>query len=312
MVDVVTFGESMARLTSAGTRPLRFASQLALGVAGAESNVAIGLARLGRSVQWTGRVGDDEFGRLVTSSLRGEGVTTRALVDDGAPTGLLVKAKRSATITDINYYRAGSAGSRLTPDDLDLDAIASAGVLHLTGITAAISESARETCFAAVEAAERAGVRVSLDVNMRRRLWSETAATAVLEPLARRATIVFATEDEARMLVGGDGPADAAERLAGLGVEQVIVKQGSRGAMALVDGEIVESAPQRVVEVDPVGAGDAFCAGYLHELLAGSSVPRRLEIAGACGAFAVTVEGDWEGLPTQRDLDALGGLDVRR
>jgi len=302
----------MARLTSAGTRPLRFASQLALGVAGAESNVAIGLARLGRSVLWTGRVGDDEFGRLVTSALRGEGVVTRALVDDGAPTGLLVKAKRSATITDINYYRSGSAGSRLAPDDLDVAAIESAGALHLTGITAAISASARETCFAAVEVAERAGVPVSLDVNMRRRLWSEQQATAVLEPLARRASIVFATEDEARMLVGGRDAADAAGRLADLGIEQVVVKRGARGAMALVDGVVVDSEPQRVVEVDPVGAGDAFCAGYLHELLAGSSIERRLETAGACGAFAVTVEGDWEGLPTQRDLDALGGLDARR
>lgn len=312
MVDVVTFGESMARLTSAGTRPLRFASQLALGVAGAESNVAIGLARLGRTVQWTGRVGDDEFGRLVTSALRGEGVVTRALVDDGAPTGLLVKARRSATTTDINYYRAGSAGSRLTPDDLDLDAIGSAGVLHLTGITAAISESARATCFAAVEAAEAAGVPVSLDVNMRRRLWTEEAASAVLEPLARRATIVFATEDEARMLVGGADAVQSSERLAALGVEQVIVKRGALGAMALVGGTVVDSPPQRVIEVDPVGAGDAFCAGYLHELLGGSTVERRLETAGACGAFAVTVEGDWEGLPTPRDLDSLGGLDVRR
>lgn len=312
MADVFTFGETMARLTGVNIGPLRFSGHLSMGIAGAESNFAIGMARLGDDVAWTGRVGDDEFGRLIAGILRAEGVQAHGIVDDEAPTGLLIKNKRTRSNTEVAYYRAHSAGSRLAASDLDHDAIARARVLHLTGITPALSGTAREACFAAVETATAAGVTVSFDFNMRRKLWSEAEAAPVLRDLARRADIVFASDDEARIVVDGETNSDLARGIAALGPREVVIKLGAGGALGLAD-DTLRAAPVHVVEeLDPVGAGDAFCAGYLHAYLAGGDLSARLDTGARCGAYAVTVDGDWEGLPTLAELEQSGGDDVLR
>jgi 2-dehydro-3-deoxygluconokinase len=312
VADVFTFGETMARLTGANIGPLRFSTHLAMGIAGAESNFAIGLSRLGNGVSWTGRVGDDEFGRLITGVLRAEGVTTHGIVDADAATGLLIKSKRTRSNTEVVYYRADSAGSRLTADDLDHDEIARSRVLHLTGITAALSASARAACFAAVETASAAGVTVSFDFNMRRKLWSEAEAGPVLRDLARKADIVFASDDEARIVVDGETNSELARGIAALGASEVVIKLGAGGALGLSE-DTVSAAPVHVVEeLDPVGAGDAFCAGYLHAYLGGEDLVRRLDAGARCGAYAVTVDGDWEGLPTAHELAHPSGDDVQR
>jgi len=302
----------MARLTGERVGPLRFSTQLAIGVAGAESNFAIGLARLGHDVSWTGRVGDDEFGRLISGVLRAEGVLTRAIVDPDGVTGLLIKNKRSGSGTDVVYYRADSAGSRLSPGDLDHDQIAASRILHLTGITAALGHSARATCFAAIETATSAGVPVSFDLNMRRKLWSEEDAAPVLRDLVRRASIVFASPDEARIAVDGDSASELARGIARLGAREVVIKLGSSGAVGLADDVLTAAPVYNVIQRDPVGAGDAFCAGYLHAHLAGDDLAGRLDAGARCGAYAVTVDGDWEGLPTLDDLHRLDAEDVQR
>ncbi len=309
MTDVVTFGESMARFTTPRRGPMRHAGSLDVGIAGAESNLAIGLARLGVAASWFGRVGDDEFGRLITQVLRAEGVDTRAIVDSEAPTGLLFKERRAAWLNRVTYYRDGSAGSRLNISDLDLDLIANASLLHLTGITAALSETARETCWGAVAAARAAGTTVSLDLNVRRQLWQAGEAVPVLTKLVQQADLVFATVDEARLMTDGVTELDLARGLAALGPEQVILKRGKAGALALVGREQFEAPIFQVQEVDPVGAGDAFAAGYLSEVLRGGDIPERLAAGARCGAFAVSVDGDWEGLPSSAELPALGSHD---
>ncbi|MFD0886419.1 PfkB family carbohydrate kinase, partial [Streptosporangium algeriense] len=145
MIDLVTLGESMALFTARRTGLLRHARDFGLGVGGAESNLAIGVSRMGRRAAWIGRVGADEFGELLRSTLAGEGVDVRGMiVDPEAPTGLMVKSRRTAELVDVRYYRSGSAGSRLRPEDLDLPVLRSARVLHVTGITLAISASAAE------------------------------------------------------------------------------------------------------------------------------------------------------------------------
>ncbi len=312
---LVTLGETMASLAAREVGPLRHQRSMDLRIGGAESNVAIGAARLGAPATWVGRVGDDELGDLVLAQLRGEGVdVTHARRDPGAPTGLMLKTRRTETVGRVTYYRRGSAGSRLSPDDLPADAVRSAGVLHVTGITPALSDSARAATFAAVELARGAGVPVSLDVNHRAALWTAGEAGAVLRDLLPRVDVLFAGEDEVELLgVAGD-PAEVAAKLAAAGPRQVVVKLGARGAVACVDGAAHVVPAHRVRAVDAVGAGDAFVAGYLAELLAGQGPERRLATAAACGAFAVTVPGDWEGLPGRRDLDLLaaaGGTVVR-
>ncbi|MGI5273966.1 sugar kinase [Nonomuraea sp. CA-218870] len=306
--DLVTFGETMALFVSRRTGPLRFARDFDLGLGGAESNLAVGVTRLGRSACWVGRVGADEFGDLIRSALTGEGVDVRALPDLEAQTGLMIKGRRTADHVDVRYYRAGSAGSRLRPEDLDPALIRGARVLHVTAITPALSESARATVRHAVEEARDAGVPVSLDVNYRRALWSQDAAGAWLREVAGRVDVLFATADEARLIAADaprDDPAATAAALAALGPRHVLVKLGSRGAVEWSDGVCRRAPAYQVTAVDPVGAGDAFAAGWLADWLEGAEPDQRLRTACAAGAFAVTSQGDWESLPTRADLTLL-------
>jgi 2-dehydro-3-deoxygluconokinase len=297
----------MALLTTAEVGRLRHARSLTLGVAGAESNVAIGARRLGCPAAWVGRVGDDELGELVVATIRAEGVDVGGVVrDPGAPTSLMLKERRTAAMVRVRYYRRDGPGSRLAPGDLDPARVAAAGLLHLSGITPALSDSARATVEHAVELARAAGVPVSFDLNYRAALWPPDRAAAVCRDLAARADLVFAGDDEAELLGLAGDPAELARGLAELGAGHAVVKLGERGAVAAVDGRLHAVDPVPVPAVDPVGAGDAFVAGYLAETLAGRPVPERLATAAACGAFAVTVPGDWEGFPSRDELAALG------
>jgi 2-dehydro-3-deoxygluconokinase len=205
----------------------------------------------------------------------------------------------------VAYYRRGSAGSRLEPADLPVDVLRAARVLHVTGLTPALSPTARAATFAAVEEARSAGVPVSFDVNHRAALWADEEAAPVLTDLARRADVLFAGEDEAGLLGAGGEPEVAVKALAALGPAQVVLKLGAQGAVAVIHGALMRVPAFPVVTVDSVGAGDAFVGGYLAELLLGADVGTRLRTASACGAFVVTVPGDWEGLPTRRDLHLL-------
>ena len=305
MSGLVTLGETMAKLVGAAVGPLRHARSLSVRVAGAESNVAIGVRRLGLPATWVGRVGDDELGRLVASTLRGEGVETVAVVDPGAPTGLMLAERRSAELRRVSYYRAGSAGSRLCADDVPLAAVRAAGVLHVTGITAALSPGAHEAVLAAVAGAREAGVPVSLDVNYRAALWSRDDARRALRPLAEQADVVFAGADEAALLVDAESPAGAARCLGSLGARTTVVTLGAEGAVACTDGDLLTAPGVPVTAIDPIGAGDAFVSGYLAGLLDGLGTEACLDQALRCGAFAVTVEGDWEGLPSRAELALL-------
>lgn len=303
--EVVTLGETMALLGAPEIGLLRHANTMRLSVGGAESNLAIGLARLGRTVTWIGRVGDDELGALVRRTLAAEGVQGRVHVDPGAPTGLMLKYRRTGTSTQVLYYRKGSAGSRLERADIDVDLIRGARVLHVTGITPALSASARDAVDHAIETARDAGVLISVDLNYRSRLWSADEATSALAVMVAHADVVFATEPEAQLLVPGGTAAELGQALAGIGPKQVVVKRGALGAVAVIGGEVLVVPPHEVTEVDPVGAGDAFAAGYLAALLDGADPAGCLRMGSLAGAFAVTVPGDWEGMPFPADLALL-------
>ncbi|MFC4947461.1 sugar kinase [Pseudonocardia sp. GCM10023141] len=308
--QLVTLGETMAALTTPGIGPLRHARSLDLRVAGAEANVAIGAGRLGVRTAWFGRVGDDEFGALVRQTLAGEGVdVSGVVVDPDAPTGLLIKEHRTAAVTRVSYRRAGSAGSRLGPGDVDPAVVGAATVLHVTGITPALSGSARDAVRFAVEVARTAGVLVSVDLNHRDGLWAAADAVTEYRWLAARCDLLFVTDAEAALLVDGPDPLRA---LAALGPAEVMVKRGARGATALIDGQVLEAPVFAVTSLDPVGAGDAFAAGYLAERIHGAPAAQRLRTAAAAGAFAVTVQGDWEGLPNRAELELLTAADVHR
>jgi 2-dehydro-3-deoxygluconokinase len=306
---VVTLGETMGLLRAASIGSLDHVSEFALHIGGAESNVAIGVTRLGHPARWIGRVGDDGIGRRVLRELRAEGVGLSAVVDTQARTGLMLKETPTAGSTRVSYYRSGSAGSRLGPGDLDVEAIRAAGVLHVTGITLALSDSAAAAVHSAVDAAAAAGVPVSFDVNHRAGLWADRDPADAYREVAARATVVFAGDDEAALLVGTGTPGDLARRLSEIGPAQAVVKLGERGCIARIDGQEYAADAVPITPLDTVGAGDAFVAGYLTALLEGLAPAQRLDLAVRCGAVACLGTGDWESLPHRADLDAAPGSD---
>jgi 2-dehydro-3-deoxygluconokinase len=276
--------------------------------------VAIALARLGTAVTWLGRVGSDSLGDLVVRELRSEGVNVVDIRVSDAATGLMVKERRTPERTNVWYYRAGSAGSQLEPADIDSSLVAAATILHVTGITPALSPSAAEATREAIRIARAAGVTVSFDLNYRSRLWSMESARETYLQIIPEADIVFAGDDEAAIVVGSSNrPLELAQRLIDCGAGAAIVKLGERGAVAVVEGQQYERAAVRVTAIDTVGAGDGFVAGYLAEQLRGETVPTRLTTAVSVGAFACQVPGDWEGMPTRAELARLtGGEPVSR
>jgi 2-dehydro-3-deoxygluconokinase len=289
---------------------LEHAASLTLSIGGAESNVAIGARRLGASSAWIGRVGGDSLGRRVVRELRAEGVSVFDAVDENAPTGLMIKERRTSATSRVTYYRSASAGSRLCVDDLPSEEIANAKVLHVTGITPSLSPSAREAVFAAIDIAQAHDVSVSLDLNHRSALWRNDDPRALYGDLAARCDIIFANVDEASLLVSEFADLnDLARRLQSLGPRDVVLKLGDQGALALIDGATYTQPAIPIVPVDTVGAGDGFVAGYLVETMRGSSVEARLDLASRVGAFACLSSGDWESLPRRDDLALLDLID---
>jgi 2-dehydro-3-deoxygluconokinase len=305
-LDVVTLGESMALFKSETIGPLPHAGALTMGIGGAESNVAIALKRLGASVAWVGRIGDDSLGNLVRRELLAEALEVVCARDDTAPTGLMIKERRTPSTVKVSYYRAHSAGSRLCVDDIPDGLIARARLLHLTGITPALSKTAAETAQYAIDCAKAAGVKVSFDLNYRASLWSREAARSAYRDLIAQADVVFAGDDEAAIVVDdAEDPIQLARGLAELGPTQVVIKLGAAGCIALVDGVEYRQPAIPIHAIDTVGAGDAFVAGYLSEWLRNESVPQRLLTAVRTGAFACLVPGDWEGMPYRSELPLL-------
>ncbi|WP_019815599.1 sugar kinase [Saccharomonospora saliphila] len=302
---LLTFGEVLASFSTTSGK-LRHAMSAGVGIAGSEAVVAIGAARLGVEAAWAGRVGADEPGALALLRLREEGVDTSAVrTDRAAPTGLVLKDFRTAEVARSSYYRNGSAGTRLCPEDIPEDRIRACGVLHLSGLTPGLSDSAAKAAFAAVEVARAENVPVSLDVNYGHALWYPDDAADILYELASMSDIVFAGDDAARLL-GFDGtPAELATGLADTGPDQVIVKLGPRGAVAELDGSRYEVPSYPVRSVDTGGADDAFVAGYLADLLSDAPPDRRLRTAAACRAFSLSVPGDSVGLPEREELQLL-------
>lgn len=303
---VLTFGETMGLATS--TRPGSFMmdSALELGIGGSETNVAIGLARLGVPTTWVSRLGDDGLGRLILREMHAEQIEARVVIDDTAPTGFMLKERRTRARSAVTYYRAGSAAAKLSPDDLPRELLAGRSLLHITGITPALSASAREATLHAARTARALQVPVSFDVNYRSRLWSPEAAARVFAELVALSSVVFAGADEARLLFPGlEDPLSLARALVDAGATDAVIKLGDTGCVAVIDGLEYVVPAVRVDPVDTVGAGDAFVAGYLSRMVQGADPGERLARAVLTGALACLVPGDWEGAPREDELEGF-------
>ncbi|WP_329545751.1 sugar kinase [Streptomyces sp. NBC_01356] len=308
--DVVALGESMVTFLPSGPGRLADVPSFERGIGGAESNVACVLAATGHSVQWVSRVGADGFGDHLVEAIASYGVDTSAVRRDPArPTGIYFRTAgdRATDAHEVAYYRAGSAASAMTVDNTDLDAVRSARVLHLSGITAALSDD----CLALLRelTSERPGrPLVSFDINHRVNLWDRQESGPVLLELARGSDLVFVGEDEAETAWGVTG-GPAAIRAALPEPRALVVKQGVRGA-TLFDGDRATFAPSVHVDVvAAVGAGDAFAAGFLSATLRGLPARDRLRHGHLMAAAALTVPGDLAAPPARDHADRLAALD---
>jgi len=287
-IDVLAIGETMALVTPQRAEPLDVADDFSVGIGGAESNVACHLAHAGHSAAWFSALGDDALGRRTRARIAAHGVdVSRVRMDPRAPTGLYVKNPGAGVV----YYRGGSAASRLGPTDLDGIEWDDIRVLHTSGITPALSESCRALVDAAIEAARRHGVLTSFDVNLRPVLWeSPEQARSTLLDIARRSDIVLVGRDEAEEL-WGTATADAVRELLP-DTAHLVVKDADVEAVEFSAAGRVEEATPRVVVVEPVGAGDAFAAGWLSGLLLGEDPSARLRRGHAAAARALSSTQD--------------------
>ncbi|WJH36762.1 sugar kinase [Paenibacillus sp. CC-CFT747] len=304
--EVVTFGETMALFMPTGPKGIEYSPLLDKLFGGAESNVAIGLARLGHKVGWFGRLGSDPLGRMIYKRIRGEGVdVSRSVLTNEAPTGLMLRETVSGK-SSVYYYRRNSAASGMKPEHLDESYIAQARILHVTGITPALSESCLETLLEAIRLARKHGTKVCFDPNLRLKLWSAEQAKEALLPLAEQADYFLPGLDELKLLYGTQDFSEIESRLRKL-TGTCIVK-GDRETH-IVGKDRTISVPFFQVDnvVDTVGAGDAFCAGFLSGVLRELPVEEAVRLGNLLGSLVIQFEGDWEGLPTAEQVEAALG-----
>ncbi len=305
MPDVVCMGEIMVQFNAVNRGPLRHVTLFEKHAAGAEGNVAVGVSRLGCSSGIITRVGDDEFGLFLVATLRAENVdTSHVAVDKDSPTAVFF-IQRGFPIPEKSeacYYRRNSAGSRIGPKDLDPKYISSAKIFHVTGITPALSETAREATTAAVKVAKEYNVTVSFDTNIRLKLWKQEVARTTLLPLCKMADIIFTSEPDAKIILGMNDPVEIAKVLHKSGVRTVVVKLAERGAFVSSEGETATQPMIHTSVEDPTGAGDSFAAAFLATQLKGWKLQDSLRAASATAALVVTVKGDYENIPNMEAL----------
>ncbi len=308
MIRAVTCGEALVLMQPRERGPLDAVRDYTLRVAGAELNVAIGLARLGIPTAFLGATGDDPFGRLIGKTLAGEGVDVSGLLRLDAPTGLFFKEWYGiGDDPSVYYYRHGSAGSRWTYQPTPESHLDQVEWVHTSGITLMVGHESRESALRVVKNLARQNALASFDINLRRKLGAPEKWRIAVEPWLPLWSVVFATEDEIAQ-VWGLHEADALFTTGLLSSRQtLIVKRGGRGAWAIVNGERIDVPGVAVSTLaDPVGAGDGFAAGVIAARLKGLSWSQALAIGNLVGAFAVAHPGDYEGYPTWAIVERAG------
>lgn len=322
MPDVVTFGEAMIRFTPPGMQRLEQAHSLDLWVAGAELNVAVGVARLGGSAAWVSRLPANPLGRRVAAHARANGVDTAPVrwTDEGRLGLFFVEVGQTPRPSATLYDRGDSAFASLDPAEFDWpQLVRGARALHTSGITPALSPRCAQAAAEAIAAAQAAGCHTSFDLNFRARLTTPAEARRSIEALAPGVDTLIASMSEVEAVFELTGePADVATRLrAELGVERVVVStrvtcgdgmQVRRSALS--DGQILQEDSPRFMTVDPLGGGDAFVAGFLFGLLE-DGPQRGLELAGAVAALKQSIPGDFAIVGPEDVEDLLAGGDGR-
>jgi len=295
MVEVVTFGEAMLRLSPPADGRLETTPQFDVTVGGSESNVAALASRLGRDAIWLSKLPDDPLGRRVAGQLRRDGVEPVVCWSDEGRVGTYyLESGDPPRGTDVVYDRAGSAVTTVQPGDLDTETVESAEVFHTSGITPALSDATAETTAQLLSIAAQSGTTVSFDLNYRSKLWSHAEARDTLEPLLADVDLLFAPRRDTESILGIDAAAqEMARHLAGTyGIETVVVTMGGDGALALHGGECYEQSVYPASDRRPIGTGDAFVGGFLAALVETDDLDTALSWGAAAAALKRSIPGD--------------------
>lgn len=300
MIDVLAVGETMAVVAPTTAEPLETAADFSLSIAGAESNLAQYLADWGHTVAWASRVGNDPLGRRLTQALAHNGVDTSwVAIDAAAPTGVMFKNPGAESST-VHYYRKDSAAALMGSGMVESLPWDNVRLLHLSGITPALSSSCAALVQRLFDRARLEGVPVSFDVNYRAGLWAVESAAEILLNYAKQASYTFVGLDEAQTLWPGLETARDVRDLVG-GSGTLIVKDGAIGATEF-DGLRSTYAPASVVDVvEVVGAGDAFAAGYLSAMLEGEQGLARLARGHQFAVRALSSTSDFQPLTKETE-----------
>lgn len=307
-LDVIGLGEVMIQFNAVTPGPLRHVTYFERHVAGAEANVAVCVSRQGLISGLVTRLGRDEFGKCIYNWLRGEGVDVSQIKFDDAPTGIYFVQRGFPTPgkSTVLYYRKGSAASRISEDDITLEYFSRARMLHLTGITPALSESVLKACMKAVKIVKDSGGKLSFDTNIRPALWrSLEEASKTLTSFVENADIIFTDMNDTRIILGENDLDKAIEHYLSLGIGIVVIKLGARGAIAATKSERVKVRGYQVNVTDPIGAGDALAGTFITGILKGFDLKRTLQRAVAAGTLVVTTRGDQENLPSEDELEVF-------
>lgn len=302
---VLTIGEPIVAIMPDGPTAVDASTRLRTSVGGAELNTAVALRRLGLDVTYIGRVGDDILGRLVLDHLRAEGISTdNVVVDPARPTACYLREWLPDGRRRISYHRSGAAGSALGLGDVVWPDRAP-DLVHVTGITMALSPNAREVIETVVEHAVERGIPVSFDPNHRPKLWSAEHARPALLAIADRATLTLLSEDDRAVMFPDLDERAVVAAAADRPDATLVMKLGERGVIATAGGNVVEVAADVVdAPLDPVGAGDAFDAGFIATHLAGAPLSDALAMGAYVAARVVEIAGDHDGAPRLDQLPA--------
>lgn len=307
MSEFITIGETMISFAPKNPKGLRYGTDLTMSIAGAESNTAIGMQKLGHSTQFISRVGNDSFGEYLLRMIKAEGVGTDYVIKDAAhPTGIMFKELRKHQNTEVTYYRKDSAASRMSGADILKEAVENADLLHITGITPILSQSCQEMIWAAVEMAREAGTKISFDPNVRRKLWLENDYTELMKEIIGKCSYLLLGLDEAKLLYGSEDLAELSDKIfANCDMKSVAVKNGDKGAWVMDPSRKIFIPPVSCTCIDSVGAGDAFNAGFLSGVLKHKDLSVCGRMGAIAGACATETLGDFEGMPELNEMENI-------
>jgi 2-dehydro-3-deoxygluconokinase len=299
--DIVALGEPLYEFSAVRGQPRQYLQ----GFGGDTMNAAIAAARQGAAVAYVTRLGDDEFGRQFLDLWRVEGLDVSGVgIDREAPTAVYF-IHYGAQGHVFSYLRAGSAASRMRPDQLPLELIRSARFFHTSAISQAISTSACDTVFAAIDAARAANVAVAYDSNLRLRLWPLPRAKAVITATAALADYFLPSLDDVKILCGLEQPDAIVDWCHRLGARHVALKLGADGVLAS-DGHSRRRIPGHTVDcVDATGAGDCFAGSFLARLAGGADFWQAVRYGNAAAALTTTGFGAVAPLPRPAAVNAL-------